>query len=584
MTKIERISLMPSLVALFCIAGASALADDNPETITIYTAKKIVTMDAENPHATAAAVRGNRFVAVGSMEDLQPWMDAYPYEIDDTFQDKVLLPGLIDPHMHPMLGAIQFKTFWLTPESWVLHDGFVEATTTPEDFRKRLKAELDRQQAEGQKGMFFSWGYSAQYHGTLTRDDLDAMSPDRPVSIMQRSIHEMILNTAALDFLEFKEEDFGDDPQANWDDGHFIEGILFDMIFPRLAPILFDPEFIDPGYARTNAYLLSKGVTTVGDMSTGATSWDLELAAMQRNYVDIGTPLRITLHPDAYKMMAQKGGFDEAFEFVNEQLTGGNLPAPIVSGKRIKLFADGAIFSLLMALNEPGYVGYGQNEWITPQDEFRKLAEKYWKEGYRIHVHANGDAGIDFTLDVFEELQVKYPRLPNSLVLEHYGYANERINRRVAQLGAAVSGNPFYVTTLGDLFSRVGLGADRARHMVPLRGLVDQGVIVGLHSDFGMAPADPLYLAWAAITRETLEGNKMNSDRGLTLDEAMRAVTIDAAHILGLEKDIGTVEAGKLADFAVMDKDPYEVGADGLRDIKIWGIMFEGRKVPVIPE
>lgn len=233
-----------------------------------------------------------------------------------------------------------------------------------------------------------------------------------------------------------------------------------------------------------------------------------------------------------------------------------------------------------MAMNEPGYVGYGQDEWITPKDAFAELAEKYWKEGYRVHVHVTGDGGADFTLDVFEKLQEEHPRLPNSLVLEHYGYANERINRRVAELGAAVSGNPFYVTTLGDLYSEVSLGPDRARKMVPLRGLVDRGVVVGLHSDFGMAPADPLYLAWAAITRETLQGKKMNSDRGLTLDEAIRAVTIDAAHILGLESDLGTVEAGKLADMSVLNKDPYEVGVDGLRDIKVWGVVFEGRKVP----
>jgi predicted amidohydrolase YtcJ len=260
-------------------------------------------------------------------------------------------------------------------------------------------------------------------------------------------------------------------------------------------------------------------------------------------------------------------------------LTGGKLPHPLIGGKRIKLFGDGAVFSSLMAMNEPGYVGYGQNEWITPKDAFAKLAEKYWKEGYRVHVHVTGDAGADFTLDVFEKLQQEHPRLPNSLVLEHYGYANARINRRVAELKAAVSGNPFYVTTLGDLYSEVSLGPDRARKMVPLRGLVDQGVVVELHSDFGMAPADPLYLAWAAITRITLQGKMMNSHRGLTLDEAIRAVTIDAAHILGLEKKIGTVEAGKLADMSVMDKDPYEVGVEGLRDIKTWGVVFEGRKV-----
>ena len=166
-----------------------------------------------------------------------------------------------------------------------------------------------------------------------------------------------------------------------------------------------------------------------------------------------------------------------------------------------------------MQLNDPGYVGFGHGEWITPKEDFKQLARKYWTENYKIYVHTNGDKGIDFVLDVFEELQLQTPRLKNSLSLEHYGYSNERLNRRVAELGAAVSANPYYVTFLGDTYSKVGLGPDRARRITPIRGLVDRGVLVALHSDFGMAPADPLALAWSAITRETLSGKKNESTR-----------------------------------------------------------------------
>lgn len=581
MSRLKRTIIAPCLFVLLCINSIASLAAESPEKLTIYRAKEIVTMNIENPTAEAVAVRGTRIVAVGSMEDLKPWMDAYPHKIDDTFKDKVLMPGLIDPHLHPGNAAIQMKTFWLSPEPWVLHDQVIEATLTPKDFRERLQAELDRQKAAGRKEMFFSWGYSVQYHGKVTRGDLDKMSPDRAVVIVQRSNHEMIFNTAAINALGLKEEQFGDDPQANWKDGHFIEAALLDTVFPHIAPVFYNPEWIDEGFTRANDYFLSKGLTTVGDMATGSIGWDLEMAAFQRNYVDKKTPLRVTLHPDAHKMMAQKGGLDESFNFVNDQLTGGKLPHPLTGGKRIKLFADGAIFALAMALNEPGYVGYGHSEWITPQDDFKMLAEKYWKAGYRLYIHTTGDGGIDFALDVMEELQIKYPRPKNSFSLEHYGFSNARLNRRVADLGGLVSANPFYLTTLADLYSTVGLGADRARQLVPLRGLIDNGVVVGLHSDFGMAPADPLYLAWAAISRETLSGNKINPERGLTMNEAMRAVTIDAAYILGLEKEIGTIEAGKLADFSVMDKSPYDVGVKGLRDIKIWGIVFEGRVFPV---
>ena len=573
--------ILTGLVAAVVVgfSGTFILAQD--DEITVYVAKKIITMDSTNPEATAVAVRGNRVVAVGSMADLKPWLDQHPHEIDLTFSDKVLMPGLIDPHLHPLLGAGQLGTHWVTPESWILHDETVEGLTTPDEFQARLVELLAAE--EDKSRLFIAWGWSEPYHGPLTRSMLDELSPEQPVFIWQRSVHEGVFNTSALEYLALTEDEVMQHPQSaqvDWEAGHFIEGGFFDIVFPKLAPIMLSPDFIDPGYERNLDYLRSRGVTTAGDMAFGAVNWDLEMAALERNVVRRNAPLRVILVPDAFKLAPQYGGMEGAFDFIDEQLTAGELPRPLVGGKRVKLFADGAIFSLLMALNPPGYVGFGQNEWITPQDEFRKLAEKYWNEGYKVHVHTNGDAGVEFTLDVFEALQLETPRLKNALTLEHYGYANDRLNRRVAEFGAAVSANPYYVTFLADAYSRFGLGPDRARRIVPLRSLVDRGVLVGLHSDFGMAPADPLALAWSAITRTTLSGRQMQPPDGLTLDEAMRAITVDAAHILGLEKDIGSIEAGKLADFAVLEEDPTEVPVDGLQNLQIWGVVFEGAVYP----
>lgn len=572
-----------SLFVLIASIGWVEAAE--PDKLKVYLAKKILTMDTTNPVATAVAVRGDRVVSVGSLADLDPWLKEYPHEIDETFADKVLMPGLIDPHLHPLLGAIQLRVDWATPESWVLHDAVVDAVTTPDEFWDRINALLQANTDTSQ--IYIVWGWSEPYHGPLSRADLDAVAPDRPVIMLQRSVHEAVFNSRALEMLELTEDVVSNHPaadQVDWERAHFIEGGLFDIALPRLAPVLLSPDFIDPGYERNADYLRSRGVTTAGDMATGAIDWDLELSALQRNITEKGVPLRVVLVPDAFAMLEQRGGHEGTFDFIDHQLNEADIPHPLVGGKRIKLLADGAMFSLLMALNPPGYVGFGQNEWITPHDEFRKLAEQYWNAGYKIHVHANGDKGIDFVLDVFEALQLKTPRAKNSLTIEHYGYANERLNRRVAEFGAAVSANPYYLTFLADLYSEVGLGPDRARRITPLRGLVDRDVLVGLHSDFGMAPADPLALAWSAMTRTTLSGKRMNPPAGLTIDEAMRAITVDAAHILGLEKEIGTIEAGKLADFAVLERDPTEVPVEELKDIKIWGVVFEGQphQAPVV--
>lgn len=122
----------------------------------------------------------------------------------------------------------------------------------------------------------------------------------------------------------------------------------------------------------------------------------------------------------------------------------------------------------------------------------------------------------------------------------------------------------------------MGLGPDRAARITPLGGLVRRGVPVALHSDFAMAPASPLLLAWTAATRETVSGKVFAPGERLSLDQALKAITIDAAYILKMENSLGSIESGKLADFTVLDKDPYAVGVNGLRSIQVWGTVFEG--------
>lgn len=205
------------------------------------------------------------------------------------------------------------------------------------------------------------------------------------------------------------------------------------------------------------------------------------------------------------------------------------------------------------------------------------LARRYWAAGYQIHVHTNGDEGGRVVLDLLQTLQDEKPRIDPRFTIEHWGYANDGLNRRVAKLGAQVSANPFYLHDLGDNYAQQGLGFDRAARITPLGGLVRRGVPVALHSDFAMAPAAPLFLAWTAITRQTLSGQVFAPTERLTLEQALKAITIDAAYILRLEDKLGSIEAGKLADFAVLEQDPTQVGAAGLRDIKVWGTVFEGR-------
>ena len=341
---------------------------------------------------------------------------------------------------------------------------------------------------------------------------------------------------------------------------------------------------MDKGYAKARDYLNFNGVTTVADMNTGGVNWDLEVGALTRTFDRDDSPVRVRLTPDAVALVAAMPcsrsvtSADAAFAFIGK--IGEKNTRHIFTNKAIKLFADGAMFSQLMQLSPPGYIDGHQGAWITQPAPFEETARRYWNAGYQIHVHTNGDNGAKMVLDVLEKLEGEKPRADHRFTIEHYGYATDGISRRIALLGALVSANPFYLYDLGDKYAEVGLGYDRAARIAPLGGLARRGVPVALHSDFAMAPASPLFLAWTAITRETQSRKVFGPEECLTTDQAMKAITVDAAYILHLEERLGSIESGKLADFTVLDRNPYEVDAAELPKIKVWGTVFEGQTHP----
>ena len=184
-------------------------------------------------------------------------------------------------------------------------------------------------------------------------------------------------------------------------------------------------------------------------------------------------------------------------------------------------------------------------------------------------------------IDILRHCLDVRPRVDHRFTLEHFAYTTEDQNRKLKALGAVVSANPYYVFMLSDIYAEQWLGADRGTQMVRLGSLERLGVPFALHSDCPMGPLSPLTLAWCAANRVTINGNHSCPEERISLDAAMRAITIDAAWVMGWEEEIGSIRAGKRADFTVLDADPYEVGVTGLKDIEVWGTVFEGEVAPV---
>ncbi|MDG2308507.1 MAG: amidohydrolase [Candidatus Binatia bacterium] len=568
----RRILLVAGLFVLVALLVSQFRSTHGPDRIVV--ARKIITMDPVRPAATAAAVVDGRIAAVGSLAEVRAAVGDASLEIDHSLADKVLVPGFIDPHIHPTLAATILNLDIVSAMSWATPKGHTSPVRGREAFLDRLR-ELDRDREDGD--WLLVWGYHAPYHGSLSRRDLDEISTTRPIFVWQRSVHEMFFNTKALEELGMREDEFAAHPQADWEDGHLWEAGALTLGAP-VVQILATPMRYLEGLGMMTEVLHRGGLTTVAEQGFPQVNALAERLALRFEMWRSDAPYRFVLVPNAMFLLREEGSAAAAEAAASALLESSTDSIRVV--KHAKYYADGAIFSQLMQMTEP-YLDGHHGEWMMTPAEQAEVLNTFWQADWDIHVHVNGDAGLDLVLDQIMGQQGTYPAPGRRIVMEHYGYAREDQHARVKALGIDVSNNAYYLHELAPIYAEHGLGPERAADISPMGGLARAGVPISFHSDFPMAPAEPLTLMWVAVNRIGSDGRVWGEDQKLPLDLALRAVTLEAARSLGLEDEIGSIEVGKRADFTVLESDPYEVEPEALRDIEIWGTVLGGRAHPI---
>jgi hypothetical protein len=575
------VAVLPGLVLTLApvVFAAETTTDSGPLVsgpVTVYTAASVITMEPALPRAEAVAVADGRIVGVGTVESLQPWVDRYGGRVDRSLAGKVIMPGFIDPHVHPSLPAVLTQFPFIAPDDWTLPTGDFPGATTPEAYLSRLK-DLVAQHHDPDVP-FITWGYHPLWHGEIYRDELNALFPDEPVMLWHRSFHEVIANDAALKLLGVSRETLGEHDQIDWARGHFFENGLVRLV-PRMG-FLFAPERYGQGMRNFIEMMHLGGVTTALDMGIGIFGDPVgETALIRESAEAMQAPARLILTPIITDFLARGVSIPDAMAAIDEWRSHNS--RRVLFDRRFKLMMDGAIYSGLAQIGFPGYLDGHHGIWMAPREVTGAWARAFWKAGYQLHAHTNGDTSAAALIDLVRTLQREAPRTDHRTTLEHFAYSNEDQSRQMQALGMVVSANPYYHYILSDIYADKWLGQERAGQMVRLGSLERLGVPFALHSDCPMAPLQPLRLAAAATNRVTINGNATGQRERVSRDAALRAITIDAAWIIGWEDEIGSIRAGKRADFTVLEADPYAVGAQGLADIGIWGTVFEGEPAPI---
>jgi len=441
--------------------------------ITVFSAASVVTVDDEMSTAQAVAVQDGLIVAVGSLHDVIADLGDRVHTVDNTFAESVMLPGLIDQHLHPILGATTLATEVIATEDWVLPDRSYPAAHSNAEYIEKLSEAGERMRVDGAADdeWLFSWGYHQLWHGELNRHVLDSVSATRPIGVWQRSCHEFYLNTVGLQALGILDDGWGEgvDPEvlatADIESGHFWERGFFNLLFRLLAPMLFSPERLERGLRQMVRYLHQNGVTAFNEpgaiLVPGA--WEM----YQQILGDDDTPFFSYFLTDGRGPAEQLMPHDETLARAEKQFQMAPDGTPGTGKlafypKQVKLFADGAIISQLMQMKDPYLDREGNpnphhhGEWILTPEMFEERTKLYWEAGFQIHIHVNGDLGLEVVLDTIERRMQEHPRIDHRTVIVHFANSTEAQIDRIDKLRCVVSSNPYYPVGFADKFGEVG--------------------------------------------------------------------------------------------------------------------------------
>jgi len=589
------------LLTLSIVLGAQSCSSAESAD-TIYFGGPILTMIGDGDRVEAIAVGGGRILAAGNTEDVMAFRGSQTQVVD--LDGNCLMPGFIDPHSHVALQSAKFSTVNLDPYPI----GDVKSIS---DIQRKLKAYIEEEKPEPGKWVF-GWGYDDTGLEDMrhpNRDDLDAVSLEHPILLVHISSHLAACNSKALEMAGITADT--PDPEGGVyqrrPDSRELNGVMEETAWMSFVTKIPPPTKEQSlGMLRDGLdYYAAAGITTACEGASSAGVMKLLRALDQEGKLQID----VVSYP-VYKVATE--------DVIEDIARNWKTPARFRPGG-IKLVLDGSIQGYTAFLKEPYYKQLEvealegdacESEAVDklflhtekPAGQPPVYAEQSEKSGNRgyasmtpgdivkwvrlcneksipIHAHCNGDAAIDLLLEALNTVYGDRPRPElRNVIIHSQTIREDQLDAAVAH-GLIPSFFPIHVFFWGDRHRDLFLGPERAMRLDPARSALDRGLKITLHHDAPIAGIDMLPVAAAAVNRLTTSGKLLGPDERITPYEALRAITKDAAWQYFEEDRKGTLEAGKLADLVILDKDPLAVDPMSMKDIKVLETIKEGQVI-----
>jgi len=535
----------------------------------IYVGGEIVTINDAQPIVEALAIKDGRILAVGTRADVEKAHLGASSKLVDL-GGATLLPGFIDGHSHyfnSLLVANQCKLY--APPSGPAKDvdSIIAALKKFAEDRKTPKGDL-----------IVGYGYddTAMPNGRLlNRDDLDKAFPDNPVRIDHVSMHGAVMNSLAL-------KKYGYSAATETPPGGVIVrkpgtnepyGLVMETAY---LPVLNQSESMTRAqeieWTKAGQMLYAEaGVTTANE---GATHLS-QLEAMKRatdagaNVIDVVALPFITDLDKSLEVfpLSTWGKYDKRLKIGGVKITIDGSP----QGRT-------AFFTRPYLTGGPGGEKDWRGELSFPQDTVNQMVAKVYGMGVPLFLHANGDAGIDAFFKAHEFAAAGDLTKDRHVTMIHAQFT--RKDQIPTYLKYKI--RPSYYTLHSYYFAEAHIknrGKDQAAYLSPMRDSIDAGLHPTNHTDFVVAPLDQMFMLWSAVNRISRGGEEVGIDQRITPLEGLKSMTLWGAEQYGEEASKGSLEAGKLADLVVLDRNPLKVNAKDIKDIRVVETIKEGKTI-----